>query len=76
MTDEEDDQEGIKGAVEEWKGRLKEAAGSIFGTDETPRDGRAQEEGVARQEVAEREREADLARERAAAEEARQRSEQ
>jgi uncharacterized protein YjbJ (UPF0337 family) len=42
MATGEDRQEGVKGAVEELKGRTKEAVGTLFGHDSTQREGRAQ----------------------------------
>ncbi|OXM74561.1 MULTISPECIES: CsbD family protein [Amycolatopsis] len=77
MTDKEDRQEGIKGAVEGLKGKVKETAGTFLGNDSAQREGRAQQEKAdAQQRVSEKEAEADRAREEAALGEARQRREQ
>jgi uncharacterized protein YjbJ (UPF0337 family) len=77
MVDREDRQEGIKGAVEELKGRVKETVGTFLGNDSAQREGRAQQDkAAAQQKIAEHEEEADRARERARFEEEWQRSEQ
>lgn len=69
--------EGVKGAVEDIKGRLKEAAGAVTGDDEAAREGQAQQDKAASQrEVAKKEAAAERARAEAATHEARERSHQ
>lgn len=69
--------EGIKGVVEDAKGKAKEAAGAVTGQDSMAREGRAQQEKAESQrEVAEKEAAAEKARGEAKADEERQRSEQ
>ena len=68
---------GIKGTVEDVKGRVKEALGTVTGNDSLKREGAAQQDkAAARREVAVKEAEAEKARAKAAADEARQRAEQ
>ena len=68
---------GIKGAVEDVKGKVKEAAGTLGGLDSLQREGRAQQDKAESQrEVAKKEAEAERARAEASADEARQRAEQ
>lgn len=70
-------QAGVKGVVEDVKGKAKEAAGAIAGKDELRREGRAQQDKAgAEQEVAVKEGEAEKARAKAEAREAEQRSHQ
>lgn len=69
--------EGVKGAVEDIKGRLKEAAGAVVGDEEKAREGQAQQDKAASQrEVAEKEAAAERARAEAATHEVRERSHQ
>lgn len=68
---------GAKGAAEEIKGRVKEAAGALFGDEDLEREGDAQQaKAEAQREVAEQEARADAARAEAEAREAEQRSHQ
>ena len=68
---------GVKGIVEDVKGKAKEAAGAIAGKDELRREGRAQEDKAgAERDVAAKEAEAERARAEAEAYEAVQRSHQ
>jgi len=78
MADNETGPEaGVKGVVEEVKGRAKEAVGAVSGNDELQREGEAQEKKAdAQRDVAEKEAEAEKARATAEAHEAEQRSHQ
>lgn len=68
---------GIKGVVEDTKGKLKEAAGTVTGNDSLKREGEAQQDKAeAQREVAQKEAAAEKARAKAEAHEARQRAEQ
>ena len=68
---------GAKGGVEDLKGRVKEAAGSLTGNPELEREGEAQQEKAeAQRDVAEHEAKADAARAEARARESEQRSHQ
>ncbi len=68
---------GVKGVVEDVKGKAKEAVGAVTGNDELKREGAAQQEKAdAQREVAVKEGEAEKARAEAAAREAEQRSHQ
>jgi uncharacterized protein YjbJ (UPF0337 family) len=68
---------GVKGIVEDVKGKAKEAAGAIAGKDELRREGRAQQDkAAAERDVAVKEAEAEKARAEAEAREAEQRSHQ
>jgi uncharacterized protein YjbJ (UPF0337 family) len=68
---------GIKGVVEDVKGKAKEAAGAVTGRDELRREGRAQQEKAdSQRDVAAKEAEADKARAEAKVHEADQRSHQ
>jgi uncharacterized protein YjbJ (UPF0337 family) len=68
---------GVKGVVEDVKGKAKEAAGAVTGSDELRREGRAQQEKAESQrDVAAKEAEAEKARAEAKAHEADQRSHQ
>jgi uncharacterized protein YjbJ (UPF0337 family) len=68
---------GVKGIVEDVKGKAKEAAGAITGKDELRREGRAQQDKAeAERDVAVKEAEAEKARAEAEAHEAEQRSHQ
>ncbi|MGB3896580.1 CsbD family protein [Mycolicibacter sinensis] len=78
MSDKDSGPEaGIKGVVEDVKGKVKEAAGTVTGDDSLKREGQAQQDKAeAQREVATKEAEAEKARAKAEAEEARQRAEQ
>ncbi|HEX4251251.1 MAG TPA: CsbD family protein [Pseudonocardia sp.] len=68
---------GIKGVVEDVKGKAKQAVGTVVGNDSLQREGAAQQDKAESQrEVATKEAEAEKARAKAAADEARQRAEQ
>jgi uncharacterized protein YjbJ (UPF0337 family) len=68
---------GIKGVVEDAKGKAKEAAGTVTGNDSLTREGRAQQDKAeAQRDVAAKEAEAEKSRGEASADEARQRAEQ
>jgi uncharacterized protein YjbJ (UPF0337 family) len=68
---------GVKGVVEDVKGRAKEAAGTISGNERLKNEGRAQQDKAdAEREVAGKEAEADKARAKAEAKEAEQRAHQ
>jgi uncharacterized protein YjbJ (UPF0337 family) len=68
---------GIKGVVEDVKGKAKEVAGTVTGRDELVREGKAQQDKAeAERDVAKKEAEAEAARGGAAAAEARQKAEQ
>ena len=68
---------GIKGIVEDVKGKAKEAVGSVTGNDDLKREGAAQQDKAeAEREVAQKEAEADKARAEAKAHEAEQRANQ
>jgi len=68
---------GIKGVVEDVKGKAKEAVGSVTGNDDLKREGAAQQDKAeAEREVAQKEAEADKARAEAKAHEAEQRANQ
>jgi uncharacterized protein YjbJ (UPF0337 family) len=68
---------GVKGVVEEVKGKAKEAVGAVTGRDELQREGEAQQDKAdAQRDVAEKEGEAEKARAVAEAREAEQRSHQ
>jgi uncharacterized protein YjbJ (UPF0337 family) len=68
---------GIRGVVEDVKGKAKEAAGALAGKDELRREGQAQQDKAeAEREVAAKEAEAEKARAEAEAHEAHQRSHQ
>jgi uncharacterized protein YjbJ (UPF0337 family) len=68
---------GVKGVVEDVKGKAKEAIGSVTGNKDMEREGEAQQDkAAAKREVAEKEAEADKARAKAEAHEAEQRANQ
>ena len=68
---------GIKGVVEDAKGKVKEGVGTVTGNDSLKREGSAQQDKAESQrEVAGREAEAEKARAKAEAAEARERAEQ
>ena len=68
---------GIKGVVEDVKGKAKEAVGALTGNDRLEREGEAQQsKAEAQREVAQKEAEAEKARAEAEAQEAQQRANQ
>ncbi len=68
---------GAKGAAEDVKGRVKEAAGTLTGNQDLEREGEAQQDQAeAQRDVAEHEAKADAARAEARARESEQRSHQ
>lgn len=68
---------GVKGVVEDVKGKAKEAVGAVTGNDNLKREGAAQQDKAESQrEVAKKEAEADKARAEAKAHEAEQRANQ
>ena len=70
-------QEGVKGVVEDVKGKTKEAVGTVTGRDDMIREGKAQQDKAdAQQDVAKKEAQADSARAGAKAAEKRQEAEQ
>ncbi|PXY34812.1 general stress protein CsbD [Prauserella coralliicola] len=77
MGNRDEQQEGLKGAVEDIKGRVKESAGALFGNDQIQREGGAQQDKArAQQDIAEHEERAKQAERDAAAAEARERGHQ
>ncbi|MCM6772118.1 CsbD family protein [Nocardia sp. CDC159] len=65
--------EGFEGAVEDVKGKAKEAAGTVFGNENLKDEGRAQQDKAdSQQEAAKREAQAEKERAEAAAQEKRQ----
>jgi uncharacterized protein YjbJ (UPF0337 family) len=79
MTDKKNTgpQEGVKGVVEDVKGKAKEAAGTVTGRDDLAREGKAQQDKAdAQKDVAKKEAEAEAARGGAKAAEKRQEAEQ
>jgi uncharacterized protein YjbJ (UPF0337 family) len=70
-------QAGLKGVVEEVKGRVKQAAGALTGNQDLRKEGEAQQHKAdAQRDVAEQEAKAEAARARSKAHEAEQRSRQ
>jgi uncharacterized protein YjbJ (UPF0337 family) len=70
-------EEGIKGVVEDVKGKAKEAVGTVTGRDDMIREGKAQQDKAdAQRDVAKKEAQADSARAGAKAAEQRQQTEQ
>ena len=68
---------GIKGIVEDVKGKAKEAVGSVTGRDDLVREGKAQQDKAdAQQDVAKKEAQAESARAGAKTAEQRQEAEQ
>ena len=68
---------GVKGVVEDVKGKAKEAAGVITGNEDLEREGEAQQDKAeADREVARKEAEAEKARAESEAKEAEQRANQ
>ncbi|MEU0495600.1 CsbD family protein [Mycobacterium sp. NPDC006124] len=66
---------GIKGVVEDVKGKAKEAVGTVTGNDDLSREGEAQQDKAeAERNVAKKEGEAEAARAAAEAAEARQKA--
>lgn len=77
MHEDRAESEGIKGAVEDVKGKAKETAGSLLGNDSLHREGQIQQDKAdAQQEAAERQAEADTAQAEAERREEAQRFEQ
>jgi uncharacterized protein YjbJ (UPF0337 family) len=76
MSDKDSGPEaGIKGAVEDVKGKAKEAVGTVTGRDDLTREGEAQQDKAeAQRDVAKKEAEAEAARGGAEAAEARQKA--
>jgi len=69
--------EGIKGVVEDVKGKAKEAVGTVTGRDDLIEEGKAQQDKAeAERDVARKEAEADAARAAAATAERRQEAHQ
>ncbi|MFI9503950.1 CsbD family protein [Nocardia sp. NPDC052566] len=67
--------EGLEGVVEDAKGRVKEAAGTVFGNDDLRDEGRAQQDKASDQrEAAKKEAQAEKERAEAAMDEQRQRA--
>jgi uncharacterized protein YjbJ (UPF0337 family) len=70
-------EEGVKGVVEDVKGKAKEAVGSVTGRDDLTREGHAQQDKAeAERDVAKKEGEAESARGAAKAAEEREKSNQ
>jgi uncharacterized protein YjbJ (UPF0337 family) len=70
-------EEGVKGVVEDVKGKAKEAVGTVTGRDDLVREGKAQQDKAeAQRDVARKEGEAEAARAGAAAAEKKQQAEQ
>jgi uncharacterized protein YjbJ (UPF0337 family) len=68
---------GVKGVVEDVKGKAKEAVGAVTGDDRLQEEGEAQQKKAdAEREVAKREAQAEVARAEAKAKEAEQRAAQ
>ena len=78
MTDKDSGPEaGVKGVVEDVKGKAKEAIGTVTGRDDMVREGEAQQDKAdAQKDVAKKEAEAEAARGGAKAAEERQKAEQ
>ncbi|MFA5708533.1 CsbD family protein [Mycolicibacterium sp.] len=77
MADNSGPQEGIKGVVEDVKGKAKEAVGTVTGRDDLTEEGKAQQDKAdAQRDVAEKEAEAESARGAAKAAEKRQETNQ
>jgi uncharacterized protein YjbJ (UPF0337 family) len=69
--------EGVKGVVEDVKGKTKEAVGTVTGRDDLVREGKAQQDKAdAQQDVAKKEAQAESARAGAKTAEERQQAEQ
>jgi uncharacterized protein YjbJ (UPF0337 family) len=68
---------GVKGVVEDLKGKAKSAAGAVTGNDEMQREGQAQQDKAeAQRDVARKEADAEKSRAEAEAHEAEQRARQ
>jgi uncharacterized protein YjbJ (UPF0337 family) len=68
---------GVKGVVEDLKGKTKDAVGTVTGNDSLKREGQAQQDKAeAEREVARKEAAAESARGEAKAHEAREKAEQ
>lgn len=77
MADNSGPREGVKGVVEDVKGKAKEAVGTVTGRGDLTAEGRAQQDKAAAQrEAAAKEAQAEKARAEAKAEEQRQRANQ
>jgi uncharacterized protein YjbJ (UPF0337 family) len=77
MADNSGPEEGVKGVVEDAKGKLKEGVGTVTGRDDLTEEGKAQQDKAeAQRDAARKEAEAEEARGEAKAEEARQKSHQ
>lgn len=77
MSENSGPAEGIKGVVEDVKGKAKEAVGAVTGQDSMTREGQAQQDKAESQRTAaEKEAEAEKARAEARVDEQRQRAEQ
>jgi uncharacterized protein YjbJ (UPF0337 family) len=80
MSDDKDKSgpaEGVRGVVEDVKGKTKEAVGNVIGQDDLAREGSAQQEKAeAQRDAAKKEAEADSARGGAKAAEEKQESHQ
>jgi uncharacterized protein YjbJ (UPF0337 family) len=77
MADNSGPEEGVKGVVEDAKGKLKEGVGTVTGRDDLTEEGKAQQDKAeAQRDAARKEAEAEKARGEAKAQEARQQSHQ
>jgi uncharacterized protein YjbJ (UPF0337 family) len=77
MADNSGPAEGVKGVVEDVKGKTKEAIGAVTGSDRLSEEGKAQQDKAqAQRHAAAKEAEAEKARAEAKTEERRQRSHQ
>jgi len=77
VTDETGPEASVKSVAEDVKGKVKEAAGAVTGSESLKSEGRAQQDkAAAEREVAAREAEAENARAKAAAAEADERAHQ
>jgi uncharacterized protein YjbJ (UPF0337 family) len=78
MTDKDTGPEaGLKGIVEDVKGKAKEVTGTVTGRDDLVREGKAQQDKAeAERDVAKKEAEAEAARGSAQVAEAREKAEQ
>ena len=77
LTNESGPEAGVEGVVEDVKGRAKEAAGAVTGSESLKQEGQAQQDKAAAQrDVAAKEAEAEKARAEARAAEAEQQSHQ
>jgi uncharacterized protein YjbJ (UPF0337 family) len=77
MSKDSGPEAGIKGVVEDAKGKAKEGFGTVTGNDSLKREGAAQQDKAeSEREVARKEAEAEKARAKAKADEARERAEQ